>query len=125
MVIAFFHQMACSNIWMKARTAKKRKFIPIHAVVEHRHMNPEVLEMLPGFHALTGSDPTSYLAGHSKKTCWKVLKAHHNLLGGLGNSPVLSDQTIKNAEEFVCKIYGAATTSNTNEERVIMLVTHK
>jgi hypothetical protein len=62
---------------------------------------------LPGFHALTGSDTTSYIDGHAKKTCWEVLKGHHSLLRGLGNIPVLSEQTIKDAEEFVCKMYGA------------------
>jgi len=47
---------------MKAGTAKKRKFISVHAIVEHLQLNPEVQEILPAFHALTGSDTTSYLA---------------------------------------------------------------
>ena len=122
MLIAYFHLMACHRIWMKAGTAKKRKFIQVHGIVEHLQMNPEVLEILPCFHALTGSDTTSYLAGHSKKTCWEVFKVHHDLLRGLENSPVLSNQTIKDAEKFVCKVYGAANASSTNEVRVSMFV---
>ena len=122
MLTAYFHLMACHKTWMKAGTAKKRKFIPVHAIVEHLQMNREVLEILPCFHALTGSDTTSYLAGHSKKACWKIFKVHHNYLRGLGNIPVLTDQTIKDAEEFVCKIYGPAAASSTNDVRVSMFV---
>jgi len=122
MLTAYFHPMACHKMWMKAWSAKKRKFIPVHAIVEHLQMNREVLKILRCFHALTGSDTTSYLAGHSKKTCWEVFKVHHNLLRGIGNIPVLTDQTIKDAEEFVCKIYGAAAASSTNEVRVSMFV---
>ena len=85
-------------------------------------MNHEVLEMLPGFHALTGSDTTSYLAGHSKKTCQEVFKLHHSLLRGLGDSSVLSDKTIKDAEEFVCKVYGSVTAGSSNDVRVSMFV---
>ena len=33
---------------MKADTAKKRKFIPVHDIVEHLQMDPEVLKLLPG-----------------------------------------------------------------------------
>jgi hypothetical protein len=104
MLIANIHQMTCNKISMKAGTAKNRKFIPVHAV-EHLQMNSDVLEILPGFHALTGSDTTSYLAGNSKKTCWEVFKVQHSLPKGLENSLVLSDQSIKDAEEFVWNVY--------------------
>jgi len=33
---------------MKAGTAKKRKFIPVHDIVEHLQIDPEVLKLLPG-----------------------------------------------------------------------------
>jgi len=69
---------------MKAGTAKKRKFIPIHDTVEHMQMNAQVLKLVRGIHVLTGSDTTSYLAGHTKKTCWDVFKEHHHLLQRIG-----------------------------------------
>jgi len=59
MLTAYFYLMACHKMWMKAWSAKKRKFISVHAIVEHLQMNPEVLEILPCFHALTTSDTTS------------------------------------------------------------------
>lgn len=65
LLITYFHRMPCQQIWMKAGTAKDRNCIPIYAVVEKLQMEKEVLELLPGFHALTGSDLTSYISGHT------------------------------------------------------------
>jgi hypothetical protein len=56
------------------------------------------------------------------KTCWEILKVHHSLLKGLGNSLVLREQTIKDAEKFFCRVYGAATASSTDEVHVSMFV---
>jgi len=33
---------------MKAGTAKKRQFIPVHDIVEHLQIDFEVLKLLPG-----------------------------------------------------------------------------
>ena len=38
-----------------------------------------VLDILPAIHALTGSDTTSYIGGHSTKTIWRVFLIHHDL----------------------------------------------
>lgn len=111
-LIAYFHRMQCQQIWMKAGTAKDRKYIPIPAVVEKLQMEEEVLELLPGFHALTGSGSTSYISGHTKKTCWNVLRQHSHLLKGLGEGPEFSDSTIMDAEVFFCKLYGANNTTS-------------
>ena len=55
-----------------AGTAKRRGYIPSHTILEHLSLDQTVLCTLLGLHALTGSDPTYYIAGHSKKTCWKT-----------------------------------------------------
>ena len=107
LLVTYFHMMTCRQLWMKAGTAKERKYIPVHAIVEKPQMEPQVLQLLPAFHALTGSDSTSYIAGHTKKTCWDVFVQHSSLLKGIGDSIILSDNTIKNAEIFFCKVYGA------------------
>ena len=52
------------------------------------------------FHALTGSDVTSFLSGHSNKTAWKVFGEHHDLGEG-----VLAKETIAETEKFVCRLY--------------------
>lgn len=107
---------------MKAGTTKERKYLPVHAIVEQLQKEPEVLKLLPGFHALTGSDSTStYITWHTK-TCRDVFVQHHHLLKGLGEGPELSDHTIQNVEEFVCKLYGATDAEHINAVRASMFV---
>ncbi len=60
--------------------------------------------------ALTGSDTTSYICGHSKKTAWKTFQEHFGLLQDLGVGE-LESGTIKAAECFMCKIYRIDTNS--------------
>ena len=71
LLLAHFHKMSCAYLWLKAGTAKKRKYIPVHSVIEKLQLGDRILETLPAFHALTGSDTTSFIAGHSKKSCFR------------------------------------------------------
>jgi hypothetical protein len=118
LLLAHFHRISCNKVWLKAGTAKKRKYIPIHAIVEQLS-SQEMLETLPAFHALTGSDTTSYLAGHSKKTCWKVFRQHHGLLKHLGEGN-LDEDSITNAELFICKVYNIPHVDKVDKARSIM-----
>ncbi|KAL8570386.1 hypothetical protein ACOMHN_035804 [Nucella lapillus] len=122
LLLAHFHRMPCQKVWMKTGTAKQRKYLPVHTIVEHLRLHQDALEALPAFHALTGSDTTSYLAGHTKKTCWVTFKEHYRLLQCFGEDPDLRDKTIQEAEEFVCKLYGVSDTSNINEARCKLFV---
>jgi len=91
-----FYTISCQKIWIKAGTAKKRTFIPVHDIVQHLQMDRRVSKLLSGLHALTGSDTTSYLAGHIK-TWWVMFKEHHYLLQRLGDGPTLCTKTVHNA----------------------------
>ncbi|KAL8592266.1 hypothetical protein ACOMHN_036900 [Nucella lapillus] len=122
LLLAHFHKMPCQKVWMKTGTAKQRKYLPVHTIVEHLRLHQDALEALPAFHALTSSDTTSYLAGHTKKTCWVTFKEHYRLMQCLGEDPDLRDKTIQEAEEFVCKLYGVSDTSNINEARCKLFV---
>lgn len=102
LLLAHFSNMSCTRIWMKAGTSKKPKYIPIHFVTAK--FDAHILSGLPAFHSLTESDTTSFLAGHSKKSCWNVYKDNHDLLSNLGKGN-LSDQTSAAAETFICKVY--------------------
>ena len=55
-------------------TSAKRKFIPIHTIA--LSMEDQLKKNILAFHAITGCDVTSYLAGISKKMhgkpTWKV-----------------------------------------------------
>ena len=71
-------------------------------------------------HALTGSDTTSYIAGCSKKSAWKIFQTHHQLLENLGKGEMTAE-ALKNAEEFVCKLYNVKNVSmSTGVARAIL-----
>ena len=62
---------------------------------------------LLGFHALTGCDSTSSLAGIGKKTGWDVLKrsaAHQNALRLVGQREQLNERTAAKVEAYVCDL---------------------
>ena len=77
---------------------------------------PTVLETLQTFHALTGSDVTSFRSGHSKKTAWKVFEQHHELLKDLGKGN-LAKETIAETEKFVCRLYNTQDVTRVNKAR--------
>lgn len=121
LLLAYFHKMPCTNLWLKAGTAKKRKYIPIHSIVENLQLSQDMLETLPAFHALTGSDTTSYIAGHSKKSSWKVFLQYSDLLSNLGKLD-LTPETTRDAQHFVCKMYGIQNTHSANKARSLLFV---
>ena len=82
----------------------------------------QVLKLVPGFHVLTGSDTTSYLAGHTEKTCWAVFKEHHHLLQGLGDGPTLYAEAVHNAKQFVCSVHGSVAANSIDEVRSNLFV---
>jgi len=106
--------MRCKQLWIRAGTSKKPKYLPIQTVCERLRETIPELETIVSFHAITGYDTVSYSAGHSKKTSWKTFKEHHMLLRNLGNLD-LDDSTVKSAEEFICKIYNATDEESCNE----------
>ena len=96
-------------------------YIPIHTIVERLHFDNVKMESITAFHAITGSDTTSYLYGHGKKTCWKVYQEHSHLFQGLDRGE-LDDVTAKNAELFICKLYNVLNVTTVNKTREIMFV---
>jgi len=69
---------------MKFGTSKNMKYISVHTIVAQLPFDNRFLSTLPLFHSITGCDTTSYLAGHTKKSCWKIFKEHHHLPETLG-----------------------------------------
>ena len=63
LLASHFQKIDCiEELWMKAGTQKKPKYIPVHNVVNSVSQN--VLETLIPFHTLTGCDTTSFIAQH-------------------------------------------------------------
>jgi len=54
LLIAHFDKMQCTQLWMKAGTSKKPKYIPIHNI--HQGLPSSQVEALLSFHAITGCD---------------------------------------------------------------------
>ena len=91
---------------MKGGTSNNKEYYPIHAIAN---------KLFPIFHALTGSDTTSYIAGHTKKTAFNVYKEHDQSLDGL-NQKDLSDTNKMEAEQFLCFIYNLPNTVITSDQ---------
>ena len=63
------------------------------------------------FHCLAGCDHNSYVFNHSKAKSWAVFKENANLLNGIGEGPVISDNVISHVEQFFCMWYNVLVTS--------------
>ena len=91
---------AKAEVWMLSETSRDTKCYPAHTISQK--LEPEVVENLLGFHAVTGCDTVSSFAGYGKKSCWVVFLQHPELLRGVGR-----DGTVAEVEQFVCHLYGA------------------
>ena len=72
---------------------KKSKYFPIHEL--HQDLPKSQIESILAFHAITGCDSVSFIAGHSKKSAWKVFGTHYELLCDLGKSNQIKSNQIK------------------------------
>ena len=111
LLLVFANQLS-QGIWMKAGTAKKPRYIKVHAIA----LPNEILKGLLAFHAITGCDTTSQFTGHGKRTTWKVFLQYPHLLHNFAEDDVPSPASISLAEEFVCKLYDNKTTSKSIQE---------
>ena len=107
LLLVFAHQLS-QDIWIKAGTAKKPRYIKVHDIT----IPKEMLNGLLAFHAITGCDTTRQFTGIGKKRAWKVFQQHPNLLHDFGEDEVTSPAILSLAEQFVCKLYDSKSTSN-------------
>ena len=42
-------------------------------IVDHMPYDSDIRESIPAFHALTGSNTISYIAGYSRKSAWRCI----------------------------------------------------
>lgn len=116
-LVALFHKIRCTKLWLRAGTSEKRKYIPVHEIRQKLSFTDPVFETLIPFHAITGCDTVSYIAGISKKTAWKIFTTNNNDLLHLGVDE-LKQETAQKAEKFICKLYGVPEASSCDEARV-------
>ena len=64
---------------------------------------------LPGFHALSGCDTTGCLKGKGKLSYWKAFSLSNDEIlssfASLGKNDIVTDETLYNLEEFLCRVY--------------------
>ena len=78
---------------------------------------------LSGIHAFSGNDYISSFFEKSEKMFWKTLLKYPEYLdkfANLGANEILQEDTLKELENFVCKIYGYKNLSTVNEVRKCM-----
>ena len=117
--LAHFNKFNCSQLRLKAGTAKKPKYVPIQNIREKLGFSGQVCETPLAFHAITGCDTVSYFSGHSNKSAWAVFVEYHDLLKDLGKSATLSKEVIQDAEKFICHICKSST-ENCNDAQLKM-----
>ena len=117
LLIAHVPHIPCPRLYMMSGTATKRKYFNIRAIYENLPAG-SVSALLP-FYALTGCDTTSFICNHSKKSAWKVFLQHNTLLSSLGEGE-LTEEKMKEVEEFVCKLYKLDSIESVDEARAIL-----
>jgi len=95
-----FSQLSIQGHWLHTGTGGNRRFIPVHEAV-----GPDVWNLLPAMHALTGCDSTSNLNGIGRKGRLTTLKKHKDDPVGLKNlgtdCTVMSDETLTDCFKFI------------------------
>ncbi|CAM1319292.1 Uncharacterised protein g7165 [Pycnogonum litorale] len=108
-MLTVFSAKLSQEVWMKAGTSKSPRMIRVHDIA----INNNTRKGLLAFHALTGSDTTSQLAGISKNAAWKVFVEDPERIHGLEQNVglPLSPRLLSSVEAFICKLYDPTTTS--------------
>ncbi len=64
--ISLFTEIGAEKLWVSFGMGKKLRYISIHDICST--MSPAKAHALPAFHAMTGSDNTSFFSGTGKKS---------------------------------------------------------
>ena len=120
LLLLMAHSAAINKeIIMKAGTAKSPKYVPVNDIAVSWDFSDAMSLSLLAFHALTGCDTTSYLAGHTKRTALTVFTEHSKLLEDLGKNP-LTPKTFADVEKFFCIMYNVPHVNHIDEGRTIL-----
>ncbi|KAK3922349.1 HTH-type transcriptional repressor GlcR [Frankliniella fusca] len=109
---AAYHRLAASGLqelWIHYGSGTHARYLAIHSI--SAALGQEKCEALPGFHAFTGCDTTSYLSGCGKIKAWKLWQAHPEITVTFKalSTPLLQlgDDTFSVLERFTVLLYDA------------------
>ena len=66
-----FSDISCEELWFRTGVRDHHRYVPVHLLCQK--LGQKLCKVLPAFHALTGCDTISAIAGVGKKKAWKVL----------------------------------------------------
>ena len=103
--VAHFNDINCEEMWFRIGVKDQLRYIPVHDA--SRKLGETLCRALPAFHAMTGCDTTSALAGIGKKKACSMLcrsQQHQESLGLLGDRR-MDKETVTKCEAFICDLY--------------------
>lgn len=105
---------------MKAGANNAPKHIPVKEILSQWKLKDDIPKGLLPFHAVTGSDTTSFLYGHTKRTAISVYLDHPTLLSGLGKDPI-TKESLAEVDRFACLVYNVPEAMTTGKARAIFI----
>ena len=66
--VSHFRSLGCPELWFRTGLKDRQRMIPVHDIAHA--LGEKLCRSLPAFHAITGCDSTSVLAGIGKKKAW-------------------------------------------------------
>ena len=103
------------ELWFVSGWGNSRTFFPIHDLASD--LDPDLVEVLPAIHALTGCDTASKVGKKSKAAGEGA--GYYHLLYAFGRDE-LSDEMIADAEKFLLKCFTKHDVDTFNELRFIV-----
>ena len=113
-IVLFMLHCSGSNIFLDNGHGDARKIIDISFPV----LSKIEYQGLSGIHVFSGNNYISSFFRKGKKKFWKTLLKYPEYLdifGNLGTNEMLQEDTVKELESFVCKLYGYKKLSSVNE----------
>ena len=122
LAISYFHVLNPSALWIAFGTGKNFIYIAIHEIA--MALGPEKVKALPLFHALSGSDTTSFFYGKGKVSFWDTWNAFPqvidalNILSSQPDIEQVTDEQLSLIERFIILLYDrTSSVQNVNEVR--------
>ena len=85
LLIAHFNEMACIKLWLKSGTSAKPNYMCSYNLRDICHFprGSDQHYTIP-YHAITGCDAVSDIAGHGKGSAWNAFCSNPDALADLG-----------------------------------------
>ena len=126
-VLACYYQARIpASITLISGTRCRCRLVKVQSICEH--LGPDICQVLPGLHALTGCDTASTFVGKGKKKALKMVKENQDMrekLQGIRETVPPSAEVIRKVESFVSTLYSGNDKDGVNEVRYKMFCRSK